>query len=483
MRYWRVAAATAVLMLAGAGSAHATTRYVSPDGGDTDCTHDEPCALGVAPHRVVDGDVVQVAGGTYTTGEVAFDQRVAVEGIRGARPLINAALKLLAPGSSLRDVTIRGHGDVALTVVGSSVERVDATHDEGTDTVCEFDGDTTVSDTSCTAAGATAIALDEWTSPLDAADGHIVLRNVTAISAGPAVSAYTWGRTTVATISGSILAGDVEGRDAVLSADHSATSLLGLGNVSAATVVLLGNRPAAGSPTIDAGTGGTEYDLAGNARSLGLGPDMGAYEWVPAAPAVLTGEATAISSGGAAIGGSVDARGDAASFRVDLGTAGYTTSVDGGAAGAGTLPRDVQLMLTGLTPATTYHYRVAAANGYGTGAGEDRTFTTAALPAAPAPMPAAKPKVSVALPSSKRCKASRSTSVRVRIAKGGTITAVEVYVNRRRKLKVTKAKALAKAIEVTRLPSGRYTLEVRVKTKDGRTVKSSGKYRTCSSSR
>ena len=43
--------------------------------------------------------------------------------------------------------------------------------------------------------------------------------------------------------------------------------------------------------------------------------------------------------------------------------------------------------------------------------------------------------------------------------------------NKRRKLRVTGAKAL-KAIRVSGLPRGRYTLEVRVKTRDGRTERS-----------
>jgi hypothetical protein len=51
-------------------------------------------------------------------------------------------------------------------------------------------------------------------------------------------------------------------------------------------------RPAAGSPTIDAGSTdqiGT-VDLAGNPRALGAAPDIGAYEFVPPAVPVVTPE-------------------------------------------------------------------------------------------------------------------------------------------------------------------------------------------------
>ncbi len=68
----------------------------------------------------------------------------------------------------------------------------------------------------------------------------------------------------------------------------------------------------------------------------------------------------------------------------------------------------------------------------------------------------------------------------MKIAKGGTITAVEIYVNSRRVKRVTKAADIKRAIKVSKLPKGAYTLEVRVKTKDGRTVKASKRYRTCS---
>jgi hypothetical protein len=211
---------------------------------------------------------------------------------------------------------------------------------------------------------------------------------------------------------------------------------------------------------------------------------MGAYEWVPTAPEVATGEVSAVTATAAVVPGSVDARGEATTFSVEYGVSGYTASVAGGSAGAGTLPVGVSATLSGLAPSTTYHYRVVATNAVGTTQGEDRAFTTAALPAAtPTPTPTVKPKVTVSLASNKKCLRSRSTSLRVKIAKGGTITRVDIYVNSKRVKRVTKANDLKKSIKVSKLPKRAYTLEVRVKTKDGRTVKSSKKYRTCSSSR
>ncbi len=104
--------------------------------------------------------------------------------------------------------------------------------------------------------------------------------------------------------------------------------------------------------------------------------------------------------------------------------------------------------LSGLAPSTTFHYRIVASTALGCAAGEDRAFTTAALPA--------KPKVTISLGSDKKCLRSRSTSV-------------------------TNAADIKRAIKVSKLPKRAYTLEVRVKTKDGRTVKPPKRYRTCSS--
>jgi len=499
----RVAATTAAMMLMCAPSAQATVRYVAAGGGDTDCTEADPCALSVAPSKVDEGDEIRMLSSTFTGGDIAFTKRVTISGLMGSRPKLDVgSLQLLAPGSALRDVTVIGHSSVALIAIDSTVERVEATHNGDTQAICEFDGNTVVSNSACwTNPAATsrpfAISIGAWTD-LDTADdfdvvpraGSVTLRNVTAQSQD-ALAAYAFAATDAA-ITGSIIAGNVQTfGGATLAADHSATSLAGTGNINVPSdsifpnLLIGGIHPAAGSPTIDAGPPANgAFDLDGKPRSLGSNPDMGAYEWVPGKPQVATGEVTSVTSAAARVPGSVDARGAATTFSVDYGVGGYSASLAGGSAGSGTLPVGVAATLTGLAPATTYHYRIVATNSEGTTAGADRTFTTAALPAAtPTPTPTPQAKVTVSLASNKKCLRSRSTSLRVKIATGGTITAVEVYVNKKRVKRVTKAADLKKAIKVSKLPKGGYTLEVRVKTKDGRTVKSSKKYRTCSSSR
>jgi hypothetical protein len=500
MRYWTLVAMTAALVFAPSARA-ATTRYVSP-AGSGDCSQPSPCSFNDARVLSAAGDVLALAPGEYDIqGTQVFSEPVTIEGVRGARPVLRlASLQLQGPGSAVHDVSVVGTARTILLAVGATVQRVDATYADvavDVDNVCEFDGaGSQVLDTACRAnpnvGGANAIALNAWSHTATVAPGDFVLRHVTAFSAGAAITSSASPPAT-ATISDSILAGAFSPNGAVIAVDHSATTqgaLPGDGNVSTSldaifpNVILDGVRPAAGSPTIDAGSGGGDFDLAGIPRVLGSAPDMGAYEWQPTAPVVSTGEVTAVTASGANVPGSVDARGAATTFRVEYGpTSGYGAATGEVAVGARTVASGVQATLGGLAAATTYHYRLVATNSEGATAGEDRTFTTASLPAATptaTPTPTPKPKVTVSLGSNKHCLRTRTQTLRVKIARGGTITAVEVYVNKKRKLRVTKAKDLKKSIKVAKLPKGSYTLEVRVKTKDGRTVKSSKRYRTCS---
>lgn len=59
-------------------------------------------------------------------------------------------------------------------------------------------------------------------------------------------------------------------------------------------------------------------------------------------------------------------------------TTGYGTTVSGQAIGNGNSPINVSANLSGLTPGTTYHYRVYATNSVGTTFGADATFDTSA---------------------------------------------------------------------------------------------------------
>jgi len=96
------------------------------------------------------------------------------------------------------------------------------------------------------------------------------------------------------------------------------------------------------------------------------------------APAAITTVASAITKTGAILNGSVNAYGGSTAVTFDYGlTTSYGTTVTAAQSPVtGTLATAVSYALTGLTPNTTYHYRIVGVNSGGTTNGNDMTFTT-----------------------------------------------------------------------------------------------------------
>jgi hypothetical protein len=108
------------------------------------------------------------------------------------------------------------------------------------------------------------------------------------------------------------------------------------------------------------------------------------------APAVTTAAATSVTETSATLNGTVDPNGSPTTYHFEYGTtAAYGSQSPDAHASAGAVWAD----LTGLSAATTYHYRLVASNAAGTSVGSDQTFTTlpeaTAAPAARAPATAA----------------------------------------------------------------------------------------------
>ena len=95
-------------------------------------------------------------------------------------------------------------------------------------------------------------------------------------------------------------------------------------------------------------------------------------------PASTTLAATTVGGSTAVLNGTVNANGGNAAVSFDYGLdTNYGTNVVGTPATAtGSTGTAVSLALTGLTPATTYHFRVNGAGSSGTANGADMTFTT-----------------------------------------------------------------------------------------------------------
>ena len=111
-------------------------------------------------------------------------------------------------------------------------------------------------------------------------------------------------------------------------------------------------------------------------------------------PAVTTGAAADVAIQTATLTGSVDPNGAATTYFFQFGTTSlYGSQTTPGSAGAGASRVAVTGALTGLAPATTYHYRLVARNRNGLVKGADRKFKTnpqplgVTLAATPNPVP------------------------------------------------------------------------------------------------
>lgn len=100
-----------------------------------------------------------------------------------------------------------------------------------------------------------------------------------------------------------------------------------------------------------------------------------------AVPKATTGKASGVSPNAATIAGTVNPGGRVTTWYFQYGkTKNYGARTTAQDAGSGTKGVGVSSTLTGLTPKTTYHYRLVATSSAGTARGADRTFKTPEAP-------------------------------------------------------------------------------------------------------
>jgi predicted secreted protein len=102
-----------------------------------------------------------------------------------------------------------------------------------------------------------------------------------------------------------------------------------------------------------------------------------------AAPTAITGTVSSIGGSTVTVNGTVNPNGLATTWQFEYGaTTGYGSKAPSTApsAGSGTTNQAVQATISGLTPGTTYHYRLTATSSGGTTVGLDGIFTTEAAP-------------------------------------------------------------------------------------------------------
>jgi len=136
------------------------------------------------------------------------------------------------------------------------------------------------------------------------------------------------------------------------------------------------------TPVIDGLSPGTIYHyqlVASNSDGYAYSSDMRLDTLPPQQPPiVVTGPASAITGTSATLAGTVNALGAISSYSFQWGTTtAYGNSTDYSTRLPGYYgPQDASAYIYGLSPATTYHYRLVATNSAGMGFGADQTFTT-----------------------------------------------------------------------------------------------------------
>jgi len=104
------------------------------------------------------------------------------------------------------------------------------------------------------------------------------------------------------------------------------------------------------------------------------------------APLVATSSATNVTNTTATLNATVNPDKQATTYNFQYGTTtSYGTSTASQTTGSGNASQSVSADITGLTPSTTYHFRVVATNPSGTTQGADQTFTTTPSGSGPPP--------------------------------------------------------------------------------------------------
>jgi beta-xylosidase len=99
---------------------------------------------------------------------------------------------------------------------------------------------------------------------------------------------------------------------------------------------------------------------------------------VPQPPIATTGSVRSITQTGVILTGSVDPKGEATTYHFAYGpSTAYGSATPARQAGWGNTPITAAASISGLQPATIYHYRLVATSRAGTTSGADETFTTA----------------------------------------------------------------------------------------------------------
>ena len=203
---------------------------------------------------------------------------------------------------------------------------------------------------------------------------------VVAAAAAPSASTgpVTSVGPTTATVSGSV---NPNGTSTTWYVEYGTTT--GYGKQTAKTSAGSGTASVAVSPTLTGLAPGTAYHYRVVATSsAGTAHGGDGLLTTSAAPQVVTGSASSVTTTSATLNGTVNPSSRATSWHFDYGTStSYGKSTASKDAGSGTSPVAVSAGITGLTGGRTYHFRLVATSDAGTSRGADQTFVASGAPA------------------------------------------------------------------------------------------------------
>jgi hypothetical protein len=323
-------AIAAALGLAASGahaSATTTTYYASPTAtASSPCTLASPCRLDYAVASAGDGATVIVLPGSYSVSyPVRSDKAITVQGEPGApRPVLNGAANLGGATLSFTNGATVEHLDiVADSSASGHPAALSLTDGVVQDVIAEATANESHSYALDLTANASGVSVRTVLAVSDAAGGAAIrvvgqhdsktltLVNVTAVGRATGAEGLVVDLPKgAATITDSVVrggAGDiVAGGGGAIAASYtdfrparSSGYTSQAGDISAAPVFTDSANSDfsedATSPTIAVGIaaqGRTPGDLNGDSWGAGLGPDLGAYEYVPTGPTGSTGTGT-----------------------------------------------------------------------------------------------------------------------------------------------------------------------------------------------
>jgi hypothetical protein len=434
------------------------------------CSQAAPCDIVYAINNAASGDEVILDSGRYGSESTPMStilqstqSNVNVHGTGGEpRPRIytNAllGLDLGGSGSQARHLEIHqaagnSNQQAFLIESGQASDLVVSTAGSG-GKACTLLGSSVLTNSVCEATGQDGRGVFPYRTSANPVANSSIVRNATVVASGTGPIGITAiGGNTAADAQNLVVTNTIiivpsgqtaisavpQTGDASITIDHSNFGFQndlvhihkGEGNqqlTKAPTFVDPGDyHEAASSITIDAGAttalnGPTDFD--GDLRSLGLGgTDIGADEFIPA-PTVVTGDPGATTTTTAVINGMVNPNTIATTSHFEFGpTAAYGTSTPDRNAGSGTTLDPVSEPLSGLAPATTYHYRLVAASTGGTTIGDDRTFTTTSAtgPGGAGGGGGGAPTIASLVVKPRRFVAGRGTRITVNVDEGGTL--------------------------------------------------------------